>query len=191
MWLVLGLGNPGSEYRGTRHNVGFAVVECLAARHGIDLSKQRHLSLYGRGKIGREDVLLAKPQTFMNLSGEAARPLLGFHGIGLPHLIVIHDDADFAAGTVKVKQGGGAGGHNGISSIIEHTGSGEFARIRIGVGRPDTGGRDMARHVLSRPSPQEAALFREAELRAADAVEAILARGLSMAMNEINRTSPV
>lgn len=190
MWLVLGLGNPGPEYRGTRHNVGFAVVERLAARHSIELSKRRHLALYGRGKIGRDEVLLAEPQTYMNLSGEAARPLLSFHGIDLQHLIVLHDDADFALGTVRLKHGGGAGGHNGISSLIEHLQSGDFARIRIGVGRPDGGGKEMARHVLARPRAQEADLFRDAEQRAADAVEAILGRGLAMAMNEINRTNP-
>jgi PTH1 family peptidyl-tRNA hydrolase len=190
MWLVLGLGNPGPEYRSTRHNVGFAVVEELARRHGVELSKRRHQALFGRGSVRSAEVLLAEPQTYMNLSGDAARALMAFHQVDLGHLIVVHDEADFAAGVVKLKRGGGAGGHNGISSIVDHLGSGEFLRLRVGIGRPERGGAEMARHVLSRPVASEAAALRDAVERATDALEEVLADGPDKAMNRINRREP-
>jgi PTH1 family peptidyl-tRNA hydrolase len=123
----------------------------------------------------------------MNLSGEAARPLLQFHALSIEQLLVVHDEADFPAGTVRVKQGGGGGGHNGLSSLLDQLGSGDFIRIRVGIGRPLEGGRDMARYVLARPTPTEAEALRGGVELAADAIEAIVRDGLSRAMNQVNR----
>lgn len=187
MWLVLGLGNPGPEYAGTRHNVGFAVVERLAARHGITLSRERHQARFGRGKIGREECLLAEPQTYMNLSGGAARALLSFHSIDPDHLIVVHDEADFAPGLLRLKRGGGVAGHNGLTSLLQHLGTTDFIRLRVGIGRPEAGAAAMSQHVLSRPTGPEAEAIAQAIERAADAVEAILDQGFTRAMGTFNR----
>ncbi len=189
MWLVLGLGNPGREYRGTRHNAGFEVVEHLAGRHGIPLDRARHRALYGRGRIGGEDVILAMPTTFMNLSGEAARPLLDYHGLAPEDLLVVHDEADLPPGTVRVKQGGGLAGHKGLISIAERLGTRDFARVRVGIGRP-AGGEDLVRWVLGRPGPAERDEFEIGVRLAADAVETILADGIEGAMRTFNRRSP-
>lgn len=182
MHLVLGLGNPGPEYDGTRHNVGFAVVEELARRHGIDLSKVRHRARSGTGRIGAIPVLLAMPQTYMNLSGEAARPLMAYHGIDLARLVVVHDEADLEPGSVRLKQGGGLAGHKGLISLVAHLGGPDFARVRIGVGRPPGGPEKLAKWVLERPAKADAELVALGVQRGADAVEELLARGIEAAM---------
>ncbi len=185
--LILGLGNPGPEYAGTRHNVGFAVVEEVARRHGVDLDRQRHRARYGKGRIGSTPVILAEPLTFMNLSGEAARPLLAYHGLEPADLVVVHDEADLAPGVVRIKAGGGLAGHNGLTSIAAHLGTRDFVRVRLGIGRPPGGGAKMAHHVLSRPSAEEAAALAEAVEIGAVAVEAIVAEGVEAAMGRFNR----
>ncbi|GAB4222591.1 MAG: aminoacyl-tRNA hydrolase [Acidobacteriota bacterium] len=187
MRLVLGLGNPGRRYARTRHNVGVRVVEELARRHGIGLDRERHRARYGTGRIGRVPVLLATPLTYMNLSGEAARPLMRYHGLGPGEIIVVHDEADLLPGTVRIKQGGGIAGHNGLRSLVEHLGTREFTRVRVGIGRPPGGELPMADWVLTTPPPDEAAALAEGIERAADAVEAILALGVEAAMTRFNR----
>ncbi len=188
MIAIVGLGNPGDEYAGTRHNVGFAVVELLAGRHRIALTRTRHGARFGTGRIGGEAVLLAEPLTYMNLSGEAVRPLLAYHGIDpVTGLVVIHDEADLEPGTVRIKQGGGIAGHNGLESLVDHLGQGDFARVRIGIGRPVGRPEKMADWVLARPTAAEAPLIEEAVAAAADAVEAVLRDGLARAMGAVNR----
>lgn len=182
MWLVLGLGNPGPEYAGTRHNVGFSVVDHLSHRHGIALTKTRHRARFGRGTLAGQTVLLAQPLTFMNLSGEAARPLMSFHGIEPSNLVVVHDEADLAPGTIRLKWGGGNAGHKGLLSLTAHLGSPDFYRVRIGIGRPPGGGADLPDFVLDRPGPGEAALIQEGVEQAALAVETLVGEGLEAAM---------
>ncbi len=184
--LILGLGNPGREYDGTRHNVGFAVVEELARRHGIILDRLRHRARFGKGRAAARSVILACPLTFMNRSGEAAKPLLAYHGYGPSDLVVIHDEADLLPGVVKIKVGGGIAGHKGLSSIASQLGTRDFLRVRVGIGRPAGGGADMARYVLSRPLPGETVLLRESIDTAANAVESLLADGVEGAMRRFH-----
>ena len=190
MRLILGLGNPGPEYDGTRHNVGFAVVDELARRHGVDLSRVRHRARFGTGRIGAEPVLLALPQTYMNLSGEAAKPLMAYHGVAPADLVVVHDEADFEPGVVRIKQGGGAAGHKGIQSLVQHLGTPEFPRVRIGIGRPPGGPSRMEKWVLERPAKAEAELFALGVQLGADTVETLLSQGLEAAMRRFHAPPP-
>ncbi len=187
MRLVLGLGNPGRRYARTRHNVGFHVVEELARRHGIPLDRERHRARFGTGRIGNAPVMLAEPQTFMNLCGEAVRPLLKYHALVPEEMIVVHDEADLPPGTVRVKQGGGLAGHNGLRSLVQHLGTGEFLRVRVGIGRPPEGSPAMADWVLMPPAPEDAAALAAGVDTAAEAVEEILAEGVEAAMRRFNR----
>ncbi|UCF68567.1 MAG: aminoacyl-tRNA hydrolase [Acidobacteriota bacterium] len=190
MWLVLGLGNPGPEYAGTRHNVGFEVLDALAARHGLALDRQRHRAQYGSGLLEGHRVLLARPLTYMNLAGEAARPLLAYHGLTESDLIAIHDEADLPVGTVRVKSGGGVAGHKGLTSLVRHLGSADFIRVRVGIGRPEAGGAEMADFVLSRPTAAERARLAEAVEAGVEAVEAVIVEGCEAAMRRFNRRQP-
>jgi len=185
--LILGLGNPGAEYEGTRHNVGFAVVETLAARHRVSLARSRRVRV-GAGRILGQSVVLALPQTFMNLVGEAARPLAGQHGLTPAEIIVVHDEADFPPGLVRIKAGGGTAGHRGLASLVEHLGSADFVRVRVGIGRPGDLREELEDYVLERPTPEEAEALAEGILRAADAVEILVRDGLQAAMRAIHRT---
>lgn len=187
MYAVLGLGNPGAEYDGTRHNVGFAVVEELARRWSVDLSRVRHRARFGTGRIGTVPALLALPQTYMNLSGEAARPLLAYHGIEPAALVVVHDEADFEPGVVRLKQGGGSAGHKGLISLCAHLGGPEFLRVRIGIGRPPGGPDKLVRYVLERPGKADGELLALGVQRGADAVELLLRDGLEGAMRQVHR----
>ncbi len=186
MRIILGLGNPGREYEETRHNVGFEVVERLGRRHGIALTRMRHRSRYGTGRIGDERVLLAMPLTYMNLSGEAARPLLDYHGSSTGELIVVHDEADLQPGTIRIKQGGGIAGHKGLRSIVQHIGTPDFTRLRVGIGRPRREGTDMERHVLGRPSGDETEHLEQGVDLAVEAVECLLAEGAEAAMRRFH-----
>ncbi|MCU0311321.1 MAG: aminoacyl-tRNA hydrolase [Acidimicrobiales bacterium] len=184
--LVVGLGNPGREYAGSRHNVGFEVVDLLARRHGATLKPGRERSLVGEVRIDGARVALAEPSTYMNLSGEAVAPLVRRYGIDDPaHLVVVHDELDLPLGRVKVKSGGGLAGHNGLRSIKAHLHTADFVRIRIGVGKPPTK-EQGADHVLRRLGKAERAELDVAVEEAADAVEAILADGVDAAMSSVN-----
>ena len=184
--LVVGLGNPGREYAGSRHNVGFEVVDLLARRHGASLKAGKERSLVAEVRVGGERVALAEPTTYMNLSGEAVAPLVRRFGIDDPaRLVVVHDELDLPLGRMKVKVGGGLAGHNGLRSIKAHLHTADFVRIRIGVGKPPTK-EQGADHVLKRVAKSERAELDVVVEEAADAVEAILAVGVEAAMNVVN-----
>ncbi|MGH9085959.1 MAG: aminoacyl-tRNA hydrolase [Acidimicrobiales bacterium] len=184
--LVVGLGNPGSEYEGTRHNVGVEVVQLLAARHGASLRRTKERSLAAEVTVGDRRLALAVPLTYMNLSGEAVAPLVRRHGIDDPHrLVIVHDELDLPVGRLKVKLGGGLAGNNGLKSVKAHLHTADFARIRIGIGKPP-GRAEGVDHVLKRPSKRDRAELDVVVAEAADAVEVILDEGVAVAMNRYN-----
>jgi peptidyl-tRNA hydrolase, PTH1 family len=191
--LVVGLGNPGAKYRGTAHNVGVEVIDLLAKRHGERFRSSKEHALVAELRIARSGdeqarVALAFPQTFMNDSGRSVAPLVKRYGIDdLVRLVVVHDELDLEPGRMKLKVGGGLAGHNGLRSIKAHLHSDEFARIRIGVGKPP-GGKDRgADHVLASPSKRDRELIDVCVVEAADAVELILSDGFEAAMGRFNQ----
>lgn len=187
--LVIGLGNPGAEYAGSRHNVGAEVVALLADRHGGRLKAGKERSLSAEVRIGPRRVALAFPQTFYNESGNAATALVHRHGIeDLHRLVVVHDEMDLPVGTLKVKVGGGLAGNNGLRSIKAHLHTEDFVRIRVGIGKPP-GRQQGADHVLRRPGKAEAAELAVVVAEAADAVEVILTDGADAAMTRFNQRS--
>lgn len=190
MKLIVGLGNPGDRYRRTRHNIGFAVLDELARRAGVEMDAAPAAS--GDALVGRwraRDVLLAKPLTFMNASGEAVGGLLRYYRIEPIDLLVVVDEAQLPLGRLRARAHGSAGGHNGLKSIVAHVGD-EFSRLRIGVGRGDAR-RDLADHVLARFDQTEAAEVERMTVRAADAVETFITSGIAAVMNEYNGGDPV
>ncbi|HYS44339.1 MAG TPA: aminoacyl-tRNA hydrolase [Geobacteraceae bacterium] len=182
--LIVGLGNPGSKYLWTRHNAGFMVLDELARRAGIPVTRKTFSGLYGEGSYRGERLLLLKPQTFMNLSGRSVNPALHFHRLSLQDLIVIHDDIDLPFGRIKLKEGGGHAGHNGLRSLMQELGGGQFARIRVGVGRPLHG--DAADYVLSPFGRDEQAHLPRILEGAVDFLELLFAEGLPKAMSLCN-----
>ncbi len=187
--LILGLGNPGAQYASTRHNVGFWTVDTLAERHSIELKTRRHNSRLGIGIIHEVPVVLAKPQTYMNLSGEAARALLQAYHLQPEQMLVIFDDIWLPPGVVRVRAKGSAGGHNGMKSIIHALGTEAFPRVRIGIGQPPAE-MDLADYVLAPPTPEERERLLLAVQRAADACEAWLTNPIEQVMNHFNRSVP-
>jgi peptidyl-tRNA hydrolase, PTH1 family len=185
MFLVVGLGNPGRQYQGNRHNVGFRIVEQLAARAGASSPRAKYGAELYEIALGAERVLLCKPMEFMNVSGQAVRQLAGFHKIPAARTIVVHDELDVPFGRLKLGTGGGAGGHNGIRSIIAELGTPDFARVRVGVDRPPPGWQG-ADYVLANFTGAEQKDLPALIDLAADAVEEIVARGLPAAMNKFN-----
>jgi PTH1 family peptidyl-tRNA hydrolase len=183
-WLIVGLGNPGSEYRGTRHNVGFEVIDLLAERHRIKLDKGRYQARLGSGQIGDVPVWLVKPLTYMNLSGKSVAPLARECGLSPDRILVVADDLDLKLGRLRLKPGGSAGGHNGHKSIIASLGSSEYPRLKIGIDAA-SGGTTID-HVLGPFSRSERDTIDLALGRAADGVEAIVQRGLEAGMNLVN-----
>ena len=182
MRVIVGLGNPGPEYRKTRHNLGFWVVDLLAERWATTLSRKAFLSLVGEARWRGEKILLLKPQTYMNRSGEAVVKVRDFYRLDLADLVIVHDDLDLPCGQLRIKRGGGgAGGNRGVASIIEMLGSKEFVRVKIGIGRPP-GRKDPAHFVLQPFTPQEEAFILPAVDRAVHAIEAILSEGVDKAM---------
>ena len=187
--LVVGLCNPGEQYRNTRHNVGQAVVELLAERHQGTFKRAKESALVAEVRIDGKRVALCCPQTFMNESGRAVAPIARRYGIEDPtHLVVVHDELDLPPGRMKLKSGGGLAGNNGLRSLRDHLHTTDFARVRIGVGKPPGGAQRGVDHVLSKPSKAEAALIGVTVVEAADAVEAILAEGIDAAMTRFNQS---
>lgn len=184
-FILLGLGNPGPPYRGTRHNAGAALVEELSRRYGIPITRKKYRSLVGEGRIEGRSCLLALPQTYMNLSGQAARRILTYTGTPLSRLVVIYDDLDLPLGRIRLRRNGGSGGHRGVSSIMESLGERAFVRLRIGIDRPPAG-VPPEDYVLSRFKKSEAPLLREALDRAVEAVGRILTVDLGKAMSLSN-----
>jgi len=183
--VIAGLGNPGPEYSATRHNIGFMVAELFASRAGIALKKKGHQALYGVGRCAGQELLVLLPQTFMNRSGASVASVARAQKLNPADLIVLHDDIDLPFGTLRIKAGGGHGGHNGLRDIRSVLGSGDFVRLRIGVGRPPAGG-DVARYVLREFSPTEKKQLDDLLLIAVQALEVLLEEGLQPAMNAFN-----
>jgi PTH1 family peptidyl-tRNA hydrolase len=183
MKVIVGLGNPGKKYSGTRHNIGFRVLEELARRHSVDKEESRFDAIIGHIRVGDEKVLLVKPLTYMNLSGRAVQPLMRWFKLGLENLMVIYDDMDLPPGDLRLRMKGGSGGHKGMASIITSLGSQEFSRIRIGIGRPDY---EAVNWVLGKFSAAEEKIMDEVISRAADATECWIKMGIDRAMNEYN-----
>ena len=186
MKLIAGLGNPGDRYRGTRHNVGFAVIDGLAARHGLAFETGPAEALQGKWRVDGDVVLLAKPLTFMNVSGQAVSAMCRYYRIEVPDLLVVCDDVNLPLGRLRARASGSEGGHNGLRSIADGLGTTEYARLRIGVGRGDAR-RDLADHVLARFEPDEQAEIDIAVARSIDAVETWVKSGIGPVMNAFNR----
>jgi PTH1 family peptidyl-tRNA hydrolase len=185
MFLVVGLGNPGRQYQGNRHNVGFRVVDQLAARAGSPAPRDKHGAEVFEATVGGERALLCKPMEFMNVSGQAVQRIAGFHKIPAANVVVVHDELDVPFGRLKLGSGGGAGGHNGIRSIIAELGTPDFARVRFGVDRPPPAWQG-ADYVLANFTGAEQKRLPELIDLACDAVEEIISRGLPAAMNKFN-----
>ncbi len=186
MILVVGLGNPGRTYDHTRHNVGFAVVDELARRCGGAFRRSwRFPAELAEAGLGGQTVLLAKPRTFMNRSGEAAGPLARKKGVAVADVVAVVDDVELPVGRLRIRRGGSAGGHNGLKSLIEHLGTDEFPRVRVGVG-PVPAGQDRVEFVLGRFPPAERAVMEQAVARAAEAVTVAVQEGWERAMNQFN-----
>lgn len=186
MYIIAGLGNPEKKYDNTRHNAGFSVIDRLAANENISISKIQLKAAIGAGNIAGEKVILVKPLTYMNLSGEAIRPLCDYYKVDpKTNLIVVSDDTDLDIGVIRIRKKGSSGGHNGLKNIIMHLGDNEFIRLKVGAGNKGEGG-DQIRHVLSQPRPEDRKEFELAIERAADAVLSIIKDGCDKAMNTYN-----
>lgn len=191
MYIIVGLGNPTRQYEHTRHNVGFDAIDHMIEEYQIPYSGLKHKAMYGKGRIGFEPVIVAKPVTYMNLSGEAVRELVDYYKVNpQEELIILYDDVSLAPGQLRLRRKGSAGGHNGMKSIIEHLGTQEFMRIKIGVGEKPTGW-DLADYVLGHFPKEERKLVEESISDCAKAVLMILTEGIEPAMNEYNRKQTV
>ncbi len=186
LWLVVGLGNPGREYEGTRHNAGFMVVDALARALGTEFRRMRHKALLAEARVGRDRVVLAKPQTYMNLSGQAVGPLVRFYKLPLERMLVVYDDLDLPFGALRLRPRGGHGGHKGMRSIIEALGGRQdFPRLRVGIGRPP-GRMRAADYVLQRFRPEEREAWPWIEARAVEGIQRWMREGIEAAMNWLN-----
>lgn len=183
-YLITGLGNPGRGHLYNRHNIGFMVVDRLAARHGIDMKRVQSKAIVGSGRIDGRPVVLAKPQTFMNLSGEAVGPLVNYYKVPLAHILVVYDELDIPFGVLRLREKGGAGGHNGMRSIIQHLGN-EFARLRMGIGRPP-GRMEAAAYVLQDFGRDELPLVSEMLATGVEAIESFVTEGIDLTMSRFN-----
>ncbi len=186
MKILVGLGNPGTPYEGTRHNVGFRVVDRLAEENQISLCQKHFKAQFGKGSIRSRDVLLVKPLTFMNLSGLAVRKVVDFYKAGIEDLVVIHDDLDLPFGVLRIKRWGGDGGHQGIRSIIDSLGENNFLRLKVGIGRPPRG-MDPAGYVLRPFEGDEERPLEEIVSRAAECVSVMISEGIEKAMNRYQK----
>ena len=188
-WLIVFLGNPGVKYEGTRHNAGFMAADAMAKRRGIEIDRLRFKALTAQCAIAGENVLLMKPQTYMNLSGEAVGEAARFYKIPPEHIIVVSDEMALPVGKLRIRKKGSAGGHNGLKNIIAHLGTEEFPRIRIGVGEPPHPDYDVKDWVLSSFKNQDAEDMANAAARAGEAAECYIAEGAERAMNRFNQSS--
>ena len=185
MKLIVGLGNPGSEYAKTKHNVGWMFVDRMAERIGATGWKEKEKGMVAEGRVGAEKVLLVKPMTYMNNSGECVGPLMRWYKLGPEDVLVVHDDMDIPAGTIRIRKKGSAGGHNGIKSLIAHIGSEKFIRVRIGIGRP-LPGRTVINHLLEPFAAEDVPRIAEAIEYLQPAVDCIINEDVDMAMNRYN-----
>lgn len=185
-WLLVGLGNPGAQYASTRHNMGFLALDKLADEECFSFNKLRFKAWTAVAHLGGEQVLVMKPQTYMNLSGEAVGEAARFYKIPPEHVLVISDDVSLPAGKLRIRAGGSAGGHNGLKNIIQHLGSDAFPRIKVGVGMPDHPDHDMADWVIGKPMGSEQKLLMAALDRAVAAAPVVIASGVPAAQNQFN-----
>lgn len=187
MHIICGLGNPGREYENTRHNMGFLTMDVLSSRLGIPIKKIKHKALIGEGFVGNKKVVLVKPQTYMNLSGEAVRPIMDYYKAELSDLIVAYDDIDLAVGDLRIRKSGSAGTHNGMRSIIYLLGRDDFPRIRIGIG--EHGVVPLDKYVLGKYTDEERPLLADAVLRASQACESFIDKGIEETIRLYSRSS--
>jgi len=188
MYIIAGLGNPGKKYENTRHNMGFMAIDLLADEYGISVDKLKFKALVGEGRIAGQRVLLMKPQTYMNLSGEAIREAVNFYKIDPEELIVIYDDIDIPTGTFRIRKKGSAGTHNGMRSVVQHLSSDQFPRIRVGIGSEKP--VDLINYVTGGVSKTERELMHGALVKSAKSAAAIIEKGIDKAMNEYNVKPP-
>lgn len=180
MYIIAGLGNPGSKYENTRHNMGFKVIDAMASEFGIDVNRAKFKGLIGEGRIGTEKVILLKPQTYMNLSGQSVREIMNFYKIPEENLIVIYDDFDLPIGSIRVRKSGGPGTHNGMKSVVQELGSRKFPRVRVGIGSSDG---STIQFVIGKVGKDEQQILNEAAEAAASAAADIIRIGIENAMN--------
>ena len=185
MYIIVGLGNPGDKYEKTRHNVGFNVIDLLAKEYSIDVSKLKHKALIGEGRVGTEKVILVKPMTYMNLSGESVVDICNYYNVDLENVIVIYDDIDLDVGKIRIRKKGSGGTHNGMRSIVKCLGTTDFPRVRIGVSKPEPG-RDLANFVLSRFSKEEEVDLKDGFDKAVKAIDCIIREDIDLSMNKFN-----
>lgn len=185
MYLIVGLGNPENEYSGTRHNMGFDVLNCISKKTGIEINKSNFKAIYGMGNIGKEKVILAKPQTYMNLSGEAIIQIKNFYKIENEKTIIVYDDMDLEIGEIRIRKQGSSGTHNGMKSVINCLGTKEFPRVRVGIGKPEKG-YDLINYVIGKIPKEEKKILEKSIEFAAEATIKIIESGINNAMNEFN-----
>ncbi len=186
MYLIVGLGNPGKKYELTRHNMGFITVERLAEKEGIKISRAKFKSLMGEGMIGGEKVVLLKPQTYMNLSGEAVREAFNYFKIEPEKMMVVYDDIDIPLGSLRIRKSGSAGTHNGMRSVIYQLGIDDFPRMRIGIGEQEKGKGDLISHVIGKVTEEEKEVLRTTIDSGVEAIRAYITDGIDLAMNRFN-----
>lgn len=183
MFLIVGLGNPGKEYEDTRHNIGFKVIDNIAKEYNIEINRQKFKGVYGEGFINNKKVMLLKPTTYMNLSGESVREVVDFYNLENSEVIVIYDDISLEVGKLRIRDKGSAGGHNGIKSIIAHLGSDIFPRIKVGIGQPNG---DLVKYVLGDFTKEEMTILSESIDASTKATEEIIKSDVKTAMNQFN-----
>lgn len=184
MYVIAGLGNPGKKYEKTRHNMGFLVLDEFASAHGISVTRIKHKALVGEGRVAGEKVLLVKPQTYMNLSGESLREVMDYYDVPIENLIVIYDDMDLETGMLRIRKKGSSGSHNGMKSVIYQLQSDQFPRIRVGIGSTD--GAEWKDYVTGQVSKKEAEVLADVIKKAAESVDCIIEQGIDIAMNRFN-----
>ena len=185
MYLIVGLGNPESDYAKTRHNMGFNVINMLAEKFNIQVNKTKFKALYGTGEINGQKVILVKPQTFMNLSGEAVQEFVNYYKIGKGELIVVFDDIDTLPGKIRIKKNGGPGTHNGMKSVVSSLNTEDFMRVRVGIGMPEFK-NDLINYVIGHVPEEEFEILQKGVKLAAESIEEILKNGIDIAMNKYN-----
>ena len=185
MYLIIGLGNPENEYANTRHNMGFDTINKLANKNNIEVNKNKFKGLYGTGIIQGQKVILLKPQTYMNLSGESIKEIVEFYHIKPEEIIIIYDDIDTEKGNIRIRKKGGPGSHNGMKSVVENLNTTDFGRIRVGIGQPESK-RDMINYVIGKVPEEEQKILQEGVNKATEAIEEILKNGIDIAMNKFN-----
>lgn len=185
MYLIVGLGNPENEYARTRHNMGFDAINKIASKFNIEMNRTKFNAIYGQGNINGKKVVLVKPQTYMNLSGQAVRDFVNFYKIEKEELIILYDDMDIDKGIIKIRKKGGAGSHNGMKSVVQELATTDFPRIRIGIGEPEFKG-DAINYVLGYIPDEEYEVLQEGASKASVAIEEIITSGIDTAMNKLN-----